>query len=103
MGVKARTARASVTRTHHWPIRYAIAVAAVVWSTSLLLLVPAIARSGVTVPFFAVFISAWFGGLGPGTFTIAVGLALYLIVLVNRGSHFPPWQVLQIALFVAGG
>ena len=90
-------------RTHRWSIRYGIAVAAVVWSTSLLLLVPAIARSGVTVPFFAVFVSAWFGGLGPGAFTIAAGLALYLIVLVNRGSHFPPWQILQIALFVAGG
>jgi PAS domain S-box-containing protein len=32
-----------------------------------------------------------------------LGLLLFLIVLVNRGSHFPPWQILQIALFVAGG
>ena len=90
-------------RTHRWPMRYGIAVAAVVWSTSLLLLIPAIARSGVSIPFFAVLVSAWFGGLGPGAFTTALGLALYLIVLVNRGSHFPPWQVLQISSFVAGG
>jgi PAS domain S-box-containing protein len=57
----------------------------------------------VAVPFFAVLISAWFGGRGPGAFTTALGLALYLIVLFNRGSHFPPWQILQIAMFVAGG
>ncbi len=30
---------------------------------------PAIGRSGATIPFFAVLISAWFGGLGPGVFT----------------------------------
>ena len=36
-------------------------------------------------------------------FTIAVGVVLYLIVLVNRGSNFPLWQILQIAFFVAGG
>ena len=92
-----------MVRTNHWSLRYGIAVAAVVWSTASMLLVPAIGRSGVTIPFFAVLISAWFGGLGPGAFTTALGLVLYLIVLVNRGSQFPPWQILQIALFVAGG
>ncbi len=92
-----------MARTKHWFLRYGIAVAAVVWSTASLLLVPAIGRSGVSIPFFAVLISAWFGGLGPGAFTTALGLAIYLIVLVNHGSHFPPWQILQIALFVAGG
>ena len=92
-----------MVRTNHWSLRYAIAVAAVVCTTASMLLVPAIGRSGVSIPFFAVLISAWFGGLGPGAFTTALGLVLYLIVLVNRGSHFPPWQILQIALFVAGG
>ena len=92
-----------MVRTNHWSLRYGIAVAAVVWSTASLLLVPAIGRSGATIPFFAVLISTWFGGLGPGVFTIAVGVVLYLIVLVNRGSSFPAWQILQIAFFVAGG
>jgi PAS domain S-box-containing protein len=78
-------------------------VATVVWSTASLLLVPVIGRSGAAIPFFAVLISTWFGGLGPGVFTIAVGVVLYLIVLVNRGSSFPAWQILQIAFFVAGG
>jgi PAS domain S-box-containing protein len=91
-----------MARTNHWSLRYGIAVAAVVWSTASLLLVPAIARSGATIPFFAVLISTWFGGLGPGVFTIAVGVVLYLIVLIDRGSSFPAWQILQIASFVAG-
>ena len=90
-------------RTKHWALRYGIAVLAIIWSTSCLLLFPTIARSGVAIPFFAVFISAWFGGFGPGAFTTAVGLALYLIVLIHRGSPFPLWQYLQIAAFVAGG
>jgi PAS domain S-box-containing protein len=90
-------------RTNHWSLRYGIAVAAVVWSTTSLLLVPAIGRTGPTIPFFAVLISTWFGGLGPGAFTIALGVVIYLVVLINRGSHFPPWQILQIVFFVAGG
>jgi PAS domain S-box-containing protein len=78
-------------------------VASVVGSTAAMLLLPAIGRSGVAIPFLAVLISAWFGGRGPGGFTTGLGLALYLIILVNRGSHVPLWQILQIGLFVAGG
>ncbi len=92
-----------MVRTNHWSLRYGIAVGAIVWSTASLLLVPIIGRSGAAIPFFAVFISAWFGGLGPGVFSIAMGVVIYLIVLVNRGSDFPAWQILQIAFFVAGG
>ena len=39
-----------MVRTNHWSLRYGIAVAAVVWSTASLLLVPAIGRSGVSHP-----------------------------------------------------
>ncbi len=92
-----------MVRTYHWSLRYGIAVAAIVWSTASLLLVPLIGRSGATIPFFAVLISTWFGGLGPGVFTIAMGVVIYVTVLLNRGSGFPPWQILQIAFFVAGG
>lgn len=90
-------------RTHHWSMRYGIAVGAVVLTAALMLLVPAIGRGGVSIPFFAVLVSVWFGGLGAGVFSTGLGLVIFLIVLINRGSHFPPWQVLQIALFVAGG
>jgi hypothetical protein len=92
-----------MVRTNHWSVRYGIALAAVVWCTASLLLVPAIGRSGVTIPFFAVLISTWFGEIGPGALTIVLGVVLHLIVLVNRGSSFPAWQILQIVLFVAGG
>ncbi len=92
-----------MVRTTHWSLRYGIAVAAVVWSTASLLFVPIIGRSGAVIPFFAVLISTWFGGLGPGVFTIAVGVVLYVIVLIDRESGFPAWQILQIAFFVAGG
>ncbi len=92
-----------MVRTYHWTLRYGIAVAAVVWSTASLLLVPIIGRSGAVIPFFAVLISTWFGGLGPGVFSIAAGVVLYVIVLINRGSSFPAWQILQLAFFVAGG
>ena len=43
-------------------LRYGIAVAAIIWSTASLLLVPLIGRSGAAIPFFAVLISTWFGG-----------------------------------------
>ena len=92
-----------MVRTYHWSLRYGIAVAAIVWSTASLLLVPLIARSGATIPFFAVLISTWFGGLGPGVFTIVTGVVIYVTVLLNRGNGFPLWQILQIAFFVAGG
>ncbi len=92
-----------MVRTYHWSLRYGIAVAAIIWSTTSLLFVPLIARSGATIPFFAVLISTWFGGLGPGVFTIVTGVVIYVTVLLNRGNGFPPWQILQIAFFVAGG
>jgi PAS domain S-box-containing protein len=92
-----------MVRTTHWSLRYGIAVAAVVWSTASLVLVPVIGRSGATIPFFAVLISTWFGGIGPGVFTITAGIVLYLMVLVNRGAGIAPWQILQLAFFVAGG
>jgi PAS domain S-box-containing protein len=92
-----------MVRTYHWTLRYGIAVAAIVWSTASLLLVPLIGRSGAVIPFFAVLISAWLGGLGPAVFTMAAGVVIYVVVLVNHGSSFPPWQILQITFFVAGG
>jgi PAS domain S-box-containing protein len=92
-----------MVRTNHWSLRYGIAVAAVVWSTALLFLVPEIGKTGATIPFFAVLISAWFGGLGPGVFTIVIGLAIYVVVVVNRGAGFSAGQFLQLTIYAAGG
>jgi PAS domain S-box-containing protein len=92
-----------MVRTYHWTLRYGIALAASIMSTAAMLRVQAIARSGVSIPFLAVLISVWFGGLGPGLFTTVLGLVIYLIVLVHHGNQFPPSQILQIFLFVSGG
>jgi PAS domain S-box-containing protein len=92
-----------MVRTYHWTLRYGIALAASIMSTAGMLLVQAIARSGVSIPFLAVLISVWFGGLGPGLFTTVLGLVIYLIVLVHNGNQFPPGQILQIILFFSGG
>ena len=92
-----------MVRTNHWSLRYGIIVPVVALSTASLLLSPLIGKSGAVIPFFAVLISTWFGGLGPGVVTIVVGVVLYLAVLISRGSGFPAWQILQIAFFVAGG
>lgn len=89
-------------RTTHWSVRYGIAVIAVIWSTASLFLVPPVARAGATIPFFAVLISAWFGGLGPGVFTIAVGLILYVTVLASRGTSFSAGLIMQILILTAG-
>jgi PAS domain S-box-containing protein len=51
----------------------------------------------------AVLISARFGGIGPGVFTIVVGVMLYVIVFLSRGNLFDSLQILQIALFAVGG
>jgi PAS domain S-box-containing protein len=92
-----------MVRTYHWSLRYGIAVASAICSTALLLLVPPIGRVGAVIPFFVVLISTWFGGLGPGLFTIAAGIVIYLIVIVSRAGNVPPLQMLQLAFFVAGG
>ena len=36
-------------------------------------------------------------------FTIVTGVVIYLVVQFNRGTGFAPWQILQLAFFVAGG
>ena len=91
-----------MVRANHWSLRYGIALAAVIWSTASMLLVPAFGRDRGKHPVFRRAHQRLVRGRGPGALTIAVGLALYLIVLINRGSHFPPWQILQIAFFVGG-
>jgi PAS domain S-box-containing protein len=92
-----------MVRTNHWSVRYGLALVVIVVSTASLLGFSTIGRSGAAIPFFAVLISTWLGGLGPGVFTIVAGVTIYVIVLINRGSLFPDWQILQIAFFVLGG
>jgi PAS domain S-box-containing protein len=90
-------------KANHWSVRYGIAVASLFCSTASLLLSPAISRTGAALPLIAVLISARFGGIGPGVFTIVVGVMLYVIVFLSRGNLFDSLQILQIALFAVGG
>src|SRR5205809_1281481 len=55
------------------------------------------AGTPILVYFFAVLLSAWYGGLGPGLLTTA------LIVLLTSHTAFPPWRVLRLALGIASG
>ena len=47
--------------------------------------------------FFAVLLSAWYGGLGPGLLTTAV------IVLMTSHTRFPFWRVVRLGLGIASG
>jgi PAS domain S-box-containing protein len=85
-----------------WLLRYGIPVLAVA-GTAAVVLSPQLGKGAASVPFFAVLISAWYGGLGPGIFATALTTAIALIIMLNRGDRFPPWQILQVVLFVAGG
>ena len=53
-----------MVRTNHWSVRYGLAVLVIIVFTAPMLLVPVLGRSGAAIPFFAVLISTWFGGLG---------------------------------------
>jgi PAS domain S-box-containing protein len=78
--------------------RYAFALLA----TALigLVYIPVIGdRAGtpILVYFFAVLLSAWYGGLGPGLLTTA------LIALLTSHTTFPTWRVVRLALGIASG
>src|SRR3954454_13430408 len=55
------------------------------------------AGTPILVYFFAVLLSAWYGGLGPGLLTTA------LIVLLTSHTTFPSWRVVRLALGIASG
>ena len=62
--------------------------------------IPAI-RDGAGTPilvyFFAVLLSAWYGGLGPGLLTTAA------IALMTSHTSFPFWRVVRLGLGIASG
>src|SRR5262249_28126027 len=55
------------------------------------------AGTPILVYFFAVLLSAWYGGLGPGLLTTAV------IVLMTSHTSFPFWRVMRLGLGIASG
>ena len=68
--------------------------------TEAVMAIPAI-RDGAGTPilvyFFAVLLSAWYGGLGPGLLTTAA------IALMTSHTSFPFWRVVRLGLGIASG
>jgi PAS domain S-box-containing protein len=82
--------------------RYGLAVVAVAAALGIVLL-PDIGKGAGSVPFFAVLITAWYGGLGPGLFATGLTAIVAVAVMAYRESSFEVWRAEMVALFVAGG
>ena len=87
-------------RTHHDRLRrYGFALLTLALTEAVMAL-PAI-RHGPGTPilvyFFAVLLSAWYGGLGPGLLTTAA------IAWMTSHTSFPFWRVVRLGLGIASG
>ena len=91
----------SVTDRPAW-LRYGAAVLAVVSAIALTRL-PAVGPYLGVLFFFAVFVSAWFGGLGPGLVAISVPVAGFGLRLVNGVGRPTQQQSVGLLVFLAGG
>jgi PAS domain S-box-containing protein len=88
-------------KTRHL-LGYGVAIVAVT-SALALIAIPQIGQGLILLLFLAVFVSAAYGGIGPGLF--ATGL---ITVIAGLGpllgeSDIPPWRVVAILAVVAGG
>jgi hypothetical protein len=87
-------------RTHHDRLRrYGFALLSLALAAAVMA-IPEIrygAGTPILVYFFAVLLSAWYGGLGPGLLTTAV------IVVMTSHTSFPFWRVVRLGLGIACG
>ncbi len=79
--------------------RYGFAVLVLVLGVAVMDIPEIRDRAGtpILVYFFAILISAWYGGLGPGLLTTAV------IVVMTSHTSFPFWRVVRLGLGIASG
>src|SRR4051794_12821744 len=87
-------------RMHLDPLRrYGFALLTLLLSAAVMSFPDVQDRAGtpILVFFFAVLLSAWYGGLGPGLFTTAV------VVLMTSHTTFPLWRVVRLGLGIACG
>jgi PAS domain S-box-containing protein len=104
------TRRTSATGRRHALVRYGVAVLAVVAAVAVLVLVrlmiPGLTAGQGSLLFFAIFVSAWFGGLGPGVLSTAL-IALLGLAQIARAYQTGTFDVVQVvvrvALFTTGG
>src|SRR5260370_38679847 len=88
-----------MTTHQDWLRRYGVALLTLALAAAVMN-VPGIrdrAGTPILVYFFAVLLSAWYGGLGPGLLTTAV------IVLMTSHTSFPFWRVGRLGLGIASG
>jgi PAS domain S-box-containing protein len=91
-----------MSKQMRWPLRYGVALLAVVAAIAMLL-IPMIGKGMGAVLFLAVLISVWYGGLGPGVFaTVLIGAVAAFVVLFLEPDK-APWRFVSIFLFGAGG
>jgi signal transduction histidine kinase len=84
-----------------WQVRYGVALLAVAAAIAATM-IPSIGRGLVTLLFLAVFVSAGYGGMGPGLF--ATGLITILAAIGPlTEADFAPWRIVAILTLAAGG
>jgi PAS domain S-box-containing protein len=87
-------------RTHQDQLRrYGFALLTLALAAAVMAIPEIEDRAGtpILVYFFAVLLSAWYGGLGPGLLTTAV------IVVMTSHTSFPFWRVVRLGLGIASG
>jgi PAS domain S-box-containing protein len=79
--------------------RYGFAVLTVALLGAVMTIPEVQDRAGtpILVYFFAVLLSAWYGGFGPGLLTTG------LIILLSKHTFFPFWRVLRLTLGISSG
>src|SRR5437868_3992580 len=103
-GVNMWAGRIATKSTRQLLVRYGVAVLAVVVAFSLFA-IPDFGRRLGSVLFFAVLVSAWYGGIGPGLLTTAliVSTALFLWTMNRARIPDPLPRLVSLGLFGVGG
>jgi PAS domain-containing protein len=86
--------------TRRWLTRYGVAALTIVPAMAFMALVPGVPRwpgTAALVCLFAVLLSAWYGGFGPGLLTTA------LVATLTLTPDFPLWKQVRLLVFIAEG
>jgi PAS domain S-box-containing protein len=94
-----------MTKSRRWQLRYGFALLAVVAAVGLAS-VPVLKPAGGSLLLMSVLLGAWYGGLGPGLFNVALISMLLLVdkvARIARASPVEPWDMVNLGLFVMFG
>jgi PAS domain S-box-containing protein len=91
-----------MVNSKRWPFRYGFAVLAVAAAIALTT-IPVIGRGLISLLFLAVFVSAGYGGLGPGLFATVLTTILAGVAPLFAEPEIPPWRIVAIITVMAGG